>query len=147
MKRLLVVLVLVTMMMSTALAEVIDLKAMSTDDLIQLRQKITAEITERTIDPGNLIHAGVYIVGKDIKAGKYYLQMLPDTSGDVAILDGEKYKEAVEGKMANVNGDEGIFFRAYLSSGEQAYLSLEDGQVLLVRETGMLSIASPSWAP
>lgn len=151
MKRLVAVTVVLLMLCGVAFASGVDIASMSTDDLILLRQQISDEIKKRTNDDDNMLPKGVYVVGKDIKAGAYILTMLPDEYGTVFIIDTEeRYLEIVAKMNSNDTSDEsreGRVFEAYVSTGEQTYLSLKEGQVLITQGTGTLSDNKPSWAP
>jgi len=151
MKRLLVALVLVAMMMSTALAEVIDLAAMSTDDLIQLRQQITDEINTRAADPSDerLVPEGIYVVGKDIKAGKYVLKHYSDLFFSSFVVVFENLEAYQTKKLDRAAADEGlIVYQNQLRKGGSVYISIEDGQALLIDGGALLLVSeNPSWAP
>lgn len=99
MKKILSILLVMMLCMSIALAEAIDFKGMSTEELISLYQEIQAELSER-IDLGttNRIGRGSYVVGKDIKAGYYDFVCLdtdyfesgkPDNDIYIYLLDGD----------------------------------------------------------
>lgn len=151
MKRLFVALVLVTMIMSTALAEGVDLASMTTDDLIQLRQQITDEISLRVADPNDeqLVPEGIYVVGKDIKAGKYVLKHYSDLflSPVVVVFENiEAYQDIKQDRAAS--NKELIIYQKRLRKGDSVYISVEDGQALLIEGGSLLLVSeNPSWVP
>jgi len=71
MKRFLVILVLVFLVVSSAAAEDIDLSGLSFDQLIQLQSRINMELMQRDEWQEVTVPIGVYLVGKDIPAGKW----------------------------------------------------------------------------
>lgn len=151
MKRLVSVTVILLMLCGVAFASVVEFASMSTDDLILLRQQISDEIKKRTNDDDSILPKGVYVVGKDIKAGGYVFTMLPNEYGTILIIETEeRYLEVMATMNRNDNSDvsnEGRAFEIYVSRGEQAYFSLKEGQVLITTGTGTLSDNKPSWAP
>lgn len=70
MKKLLIIFVAIVCFATIALAEQ-DLSEMSFDELIDLRDKINAEITKRPEWKGVEVPAGEWIVGVDIPEGTY----------------------------------------------------------------------------
>ena len=152
MKRLVAVTVVLLMLCGVAFASVVDFASMSTDDLILLRQQISDEIKKRTNDDNDVLPRGAYVVGKYIRAGGYIFHMLPDVYGSILIIESEeRYRTIVEEMSKNetnyLTSMEGIAFETFLSYGEQTYLSLKDGQVLVTYGAGILSSHKPSWAP
>ena len=151
MKRLVAVTVVLLMLCGVAFASVVDFASMSTDDLILLRQQISDEIKKRANDDNDVLPRGIYVVGKDIRAGGYILHMLPEEHGNILIIDSEeRYQTILEKQYKNETSDltmEGLVFKTYLSFDEQTYLSLKDGQVLITNGSGILSSNKPSWAP
>lgn len=102
-----------------------------------------------------MIYDGVYVVGKDIKAGQYILTVVDSEYGmDVITFENEdtyasyfatkrftvgEEREAIE---ANANS------KAYARKLDTVSLNLHDGMVLLLKSgTGRLEAAKPSWAP
>ena len=70
MKRFLCIL-LICLMITPALAESIDLSAMTDDELKSEFQVIVSELISRGIWISEKIHAGLYVVGESIPAGTY----------------------------------------------------------------------------
>lgn len=75
MKKLVSILVLVFLVVSSAAAEDINLSSLSFDQLVQLQSRITMEIMQRNEWQEVTVPAGIYEVGKDIPAGTWSLEM------------------------------------------------------------------------
>lgn len=74
MKKLVSILVLVFLVVSSAAAEDIDLSGLSFDQLVQLQSRITMEIMQRDEWQEVTVPAGIYLVGRDIPAGKWNIK-------------------------------------------------------------------------
>lgn len=74
MKRFLVFLVALSLFVTCAFAEGIDLEGMTTDDLVALQAAVNAELAKRNFaEKEVIVPAGTYIIGEDIPAGCYTL--------------------------------------------------------------------------
>lgn len=72
MKRFLIALVALSLFVTCAFAESIDLESMTTDDLVALQSKILKELSKRDFPTKAFtVPMGEYIVGADIPAGNY----------------------------------------------------------------------------
>lgn len=72
MKRFLLVLVTLSLFVTCAFAEGVDLEGMATDELVALRDAVNAELAKRNFAEREvLVPAGTYIIGEDIPAGNY----------------------------------------------------------------------------
>lgn len=71
MRKVFVVMVLTMLIQSTALAEGIDLEGMDYEYLTSLKQLVDKELYSRPESAPRVLTPGSYIVGKDIKAGRY----------------------------------------------------------------------------
>lgn len=72
MKRFLIVLLTLSLFVPCAFAESIDLKSMTTDDLVALRDAVNAELAKRNFaEKEVVVPLGNYIVGEDIPVGTY----------------------------------------------------------------------------
>lgn len=71
MKKVLAAVLALVLVCSVALAEGIDLKAMSVDDLIALKTQIAGELMSRGEIKSVPVPPGEYICGVDIPAGSY----------------------------------------------------------------------------
>lgn len=80
MKRILIVVIAVCMALQCACAEGIDLTNLSFSELIELQQKLTAEIISRPEWKEVTVPAGTWIIGKDIPAGEYSIKVLSRTT-------------------------------------------------------------------
>ena len=148
MKRLMVIIMVLLMVTGVAFAYGVDIVSMSTDDLILLRQQISDEIKKRTNDDNDVLPRGIYVVGKDIRAGGYILHILPEENGSIWIIDSEEsHQKMVEKQNETDFKMIGLVFTTNLSFGGQTYLSLKDGQVLITYVAGILSSNKSSWAP
>ncbi len=143
MRKIVVMMVMLIMLVALvpAHAESIDLEALSLDELVSLRNRITDIISTRTVSSENEIYSGEYIVGEDIKPGKYiltFVRLVEDCShGKVSLLhkdeSGKYYYDDVVG----------------LSIGEEYYLDLTEGMRIDIRD-GVGTIretVKPFWEP
>lgn len=75
MKRFVVALLALMLFMSSAMAEGINLSEMPYEDLADLKKKIEIEFNARPEAEPFTLQPGGYIVGKDLKAGDYYIMV------------------------------------------------------------------------
>lgn len=144
MKKLLAVLVALFMLVPVALAEEIDLTKMTTEELEKLQQNIVLELISRGVSTDNVILKGLYVVGKDIKAGKYQITALDENPGQRVFLfpSEESLKAAMETKVLP---KEAVEYNPYNSA---VYITFEDGAAFVVEGSSMMiKEAKPSWAP
>lgn len=131
MKRLLLLILVLTLAVSNALAADIDLSAMTEEELIELR----AQIDELLGDSGDMIYEGTYVVGTDIKAGRYQLTCLASSLkvyAAVHLFDG--------------NDQDLAYYNVYI--GHSVYLNLEEGMSFeLQYGTFRIQPVSSNWAP
>lgn len=71
MKKVIAIFVLLLIVCSVAYAETVNLKGMTTDELIVLKTAIEQELIDRGEAKSIKVPAGTYIVGEDIPDGKY----------------------------------------------------------------------------
>lgn len=84
MKRFLSVLVTLSLFVTCAFAESVDLEGMTTDDLVALRDAVNAELSKRNFaEKEVIVPAGTYIIGEDIPAGTYTFR----STGDLIRID------------------------------------------------------------
>jgi hypothetical protein len=140
MKRITVLLLLITMLIGTASAESIDVGTMSIEELIELHEIIRKELESRidTSEP-SLIGSGKYLVGTMLKPGTYrFVSMSSDRSDSKCVVN------------ILADEDDSIFtawYTGYITIGESAVLTLEDGNVLIVDSgSGRLTAFEPTWA-
>lgn len=133
----------------SAFAEGIDMEAMSTDELLALREQLSAEINERLGDDNALIGDGVYVAGVDIKPGMYQITC-------AAAFDGrEFYINLFESKENYQKYDENRWnntayrlFQAALYEGGMATVNLIDGMAVeIYNGIGRVEAVKPDWMP
>lgn len=78
MKKLLLVALVACLLFSCAAADGVDLSAMSFDDLVSLRNAVTAELMARPEWQRVQVPAGRWIIGEDIPAGYYAISAPSD---------------------------------------------------------------------
>lgn len=148
MKKFSSILLVMMLCISVALAETIDFKGMSTEELISLYQEIQAELSER-IDLGatNRIGRGSYVIGKDIKAGYYDFVCLDTDYFESGKPDNDIYIYLLDGDTAADLGER-IYWEQRFAIGSHVTFNLEEGTLLEIDGcSGELNAISPSWVP
>lgn len=120
-----------------------DFSAMSTDELLALREQLNAEIVIRTGPDSAAIGRGVYYVGETLKAGSYELACVEQNT-DALYFWVEVYesKEAFdEGKVS--------FNCGQMVLGSVTTLTISDGMVVKIKNgSGTLrALEKPDWMP
>lgn len=88
MKRFLIVLVILSLFVTCAFAESVDLKSMTTDDLVALRDAINAELAKRNFaEKEVVVPLGSYIAGEDIPVGTYSVSPGGSTVSMIIVYD------------------------------------------------------------
>ncbi len=136
MKRIAALVLAITLLSSTpVIAADLDLSSMTTDELVALQDSIKTELNDRGYSANDEIATGVFLVGRDIRAGVFTF-------------------EASEHTMINIYDDMEKYNNLdYLSDivvleGESGSIALADGQVMeIVSGKGRLTEDKPSWAP
>lgn len=141
MKRFLILISTMLAFSISAMAEDIDIKKMTTEELVALRSSIGNELSERGYD---IFCSGSYVVGTDIKAGTYMFKCYSvvedrDYGGNygeiIFYADQEAFKKV-----------ERTIDLIYL--GEDYCLNLKDGMIIELSScSGTLQSVKPSWAP
>lgn len=150
MKKFLSVLILVLLLFSTSAgAESIDLESMSMDELIAIKNAVTDEIYSR-LDfsfEDTKIGAGYYLVGEDIKAGKYEFICTSAETGSLS--SGKEWSQGIVCVVSSVDEDaEKVVEFGEIQVGEKYKFELEEEQVLvIVRCNGLIQEYSHSWTP
>ena len=148
-KTLIALLVSFTLFTTTANASSIDLESMTTDELIELKDKIHQEIMERVQDEGieEPIYQGTYIVGEDIKPGKYVIVFRNE-------FEDKTKRDLFRGYIkCYTNSDSAIndnyYFSDRLIIDEECGVNLDDGNVLVIGSNYAMIKSAPksSWAP
>lgn len=122
----------------TCFAADVDLKSMSIEELIALRDEVIAEINEKVNPVDDVIGAGVFVVGTDIKEGIFNLTVISDTFGAVKLYESkEMYDEG-----------ETILWKNP-AQGDMVTVNLHEGMVLEIGgfSCSIVEQVKPSWAP
>ena len=127
MKRFLAIMVLVLMVVSSAAAEDIDLSGLSFDQLIQLQSRITMEIMQRDEWQEVTVPAGVYVIGKDIPAGSWSVEMACKGSCEVLLYPN---KEESENEFGFSLFD--VVLSEYIEKTTVGKLDLKNGNILVL---------------
>lgn len=134
MKRLILLVLVLTMAVSPALAAGIDLSKMTDAELVELR----AQIDEILDDDSSKIYEGKYVVGTDIKPGRYKLTCYQFLN----IL------AAMHVRLYTANNPDEWLESYDIVTGSSVYVNLTEGMILTL-EYGSCYIktASADWAP
>lgn len=146
MKKFIVFLLLVVLSVTPAFAEEYDVSSLSTEELIALLENVRLELTERIgLVEDNRIGQGVYVVGKDIKAGSYdFLCLDTEVKNDEPLNSISLYTVAEDG----VSQDERLWFIDGTAINEHFVLNLSEGTILEIWKcSGLLTETQPSWVP
>ena len=95
-RRFLCCLLACLLLIPAALADVPDISALTNDEIVELLEKVNAEIVSRGITKTAKLPQGTYIGGQDIPAGKYIFTCMAvgDDWGNVTV-----YTEGGQGKQ------------------------------------------------
>ena len=124
-----------------AFAEEVDLSGMDLAALLKLHEQLDSAIQEKfdcELD-ANGFYQGIYVVGKDIKAGRYLLTMTTETYFMCHLYEDMTHKEAHDGGQ----------HETLLAVGDTLQLTLEDDMVLVI-DQGAVSVKmvpKAEWAP
>lgn len=150
MKKIVSMMMLAILLMTCAVgyAEGIDVSAMSTDDLLAIREMVNAEITIRIGGDDNLIGDGVYVAGVDIKPGRYKITCaaaFDDREFYVNLFDSkEHYQEYDKSRWNNASYR---FSQAALIEGGVTFVNLADGMTIeIYNGIGRMEAVQPDWA-
>ena len=132
MKRLILLILVLTMAVPPALAAEIDLSQMTDAELIELR----AQIDEILNDNGSKIYEGTYVAGTDIKPGRYELTCYQST---LTLMNVMLYADNTQDDMLE---------DYHLMTGSSVYVNLTEGMVLTLKlGSCYIKTASADWAP
>lgn len=129
-------------MLVTGLSESnVDLKSYSDDELMSLRDAISDELINRGVEFDVPFYPGMYVAGKDIKAGAYDIAISSEYGGTASVYASED----------DFSKDNGLTYD-YIGEGQEGYhLSLNDGMVLVIDfiDGGSMRLRSSKspWAP
>ena len=121
-----VLLVLVLLCCTTALAESFDPKQLSLDELVEMRKLITAEINERLAETDGMFFPADYTVGKHIPAGCYLVTC-------TEVLNDENYGRVAVWAAGKSNWDCHIV--EDLKASEIILVDLVEGDTLRIRNS------------
>lgn len=122
MKRILSVLIILSMLSIPAFAEVPDLSSMTLEELIELRVQLNAEIDSRFVPDSTRLYNGTYFCGADLEPGVYLVY------NDIA-------DQNVKKPYVTVDYPEGSLRKQafeYISYGDRVRIVLEQGCALTV---------------
>ena len=155
MKKVLIIMCAAILFLTPAFAEDYDFSEKKLDELIMLRSRIDEEITTRIGTNNSMIYMGSYLVGTDIKAGRYLITCTKEnenaTNGMVIVVF--RSDEAYEANYPTsyVYGDyrdnADVFIG--IDEGESALLSIQDGDHLVINwgQGTCIPYQAPSWQP
>ena len=137
MKRFWGILLAMALLCVPALAEEIDLSAMSLDELVELQMRVHSEIAARTAASEDIIREGQYTVDQGIAPGNYEFTCT-------------KKRETNSSEFAAISLHQNnnlIQFIRDLSVGDVVYLHLESEMILEISNCeGTLSVAAHAWS-
>lgn len=123
----------------------IELGSMSTVDLLNLRNAITEELSQR--NEVDIISEGAYEVGVDIREANFKLTGITDWGATIYVYeDKESYKANNKDKMTRYHAsgseeNDGI-------QGDSVYVNLKKGEIFEVYiGPAIIEEEKPSWAP
>ena len=135
MRKLLGIIAVLCIAMTTpALAYNVDLKALSDEEILQLKEDVIAEIKERDLALSDVMHEGTYTIGEDIAAGSYM----------VVPADGERHASIAVCETAETYKDQIIYEQHYLSDGDSVVINLKDGNILMVKDNALFTVSEKS---
>lgn len=115
-----VAIVFLFLIMSSCLADSVDLDSMNLHQLLELEQEVHKKIYE--YDPSSewVLYQGTYIVGKDLEAGGYLFQCIDLTPDTVRI------------SICNRDSNGNVVEFEYVDLGEVYHIHIDDGQTLII---------------
>lgn len=141
MKKFIALLLSILCLSAPVLAEEVNFDDMDLAALLALHEKLDAAIQEQMdcVLDGDNIYQGVYVVGQDIKPGRYLLTSLSKTYFMCHLYQDQEHKAAHDGGQ----------HETLLSIGDTLSIKFEEGMVFVV-DQGVVSvkmISDPEWAP
>ena len=125
MKKLMAFILVIASLSCFAFAEGIDLGGMSINELYKLQESVDSEIRSRIncAESSNDIHTGVYVVGEDIKSGRFILTVSTNDTFEYYLYKDEASKK---------NNDYIQYGWMYLDAGKTVECNLKDGMILYI---------------
>lgn len=141
MKKVLAFLLVCILFVTPVFAEGMDLSSMSVEELIQLHNQIDEILADKFKCELGVIYPGIYVVGKDIKEGRYLLNCLKTGMVNFWIITLYENEDEFENRNRLYNEN--------LEIGGQAQLNLTDGMVIEIHDgLGMITVAEKQpWEP
>ena len=120
----------------------IDLASMSLEDLVSLKDAVNEEIATKGGD--NVLGAGIYEVGVDIKASSFKLTSYEGSdSANIIIYDSKESMEADDNVFYTF-----MYYDEEKETQESTIINLKDGQILETTGSLIIEDASKSfWTP
>ena len=120
----------------------VDLESMSLEDLVSLKDAVNEQIAAKGGD--NVIGAGIYEVGKDIKAANFKVTPY-EASGSMSL---ELYASEADMTAYNSLFNSFLYYDEKKTSQESVSLNLKEGQILQISGPLIIEDASKAfWAP
>ena len=138
----LVVFALISMLITGLSESNVDLKSYSDDELMSLRDSISDELINRGVEFDVPFYPGMYVVGKDIRAGSYDI-----------VLSGCGYGDSIAFYASNEDRENYniMKFDSFDENQEGYHLTVEDGMVFDITfmngGTMRLKSSKSPWAP
>jgi hypothetical protein len=148
MKKLLALVLGLLLLVVPALAEETDLAALSLEELVALRERIDAEIAARIPVNEAPFYTGIYVVGRDIKAGVYVIdwEALQPIDGEISgKFEGNLFANEAN-FQENITAYRVIYSTFYNQTEGSWAITLTDGMVLTVTIEGAARIRSEDHA-
>ena len=137
MKKVLALIVVMILLIPSVFAEGLDVESLTVDELMQYRKEIQDELTKRQASDPAMFFSGTYVVGVDIRAGRYILYI--DAASNL-------YAEV---SLSRADESDNSFWKQ-IRENETFYLELYDGDELSVsgiKLAHLTVIPMPEWAP
>ena len=128
MKKFFAVLLLLTTLFTPAVAEELDLDGMSLEELLAMQSSIQQAIEKKISGSGEILPEGEYVVGEDIKAGKYIFTVISAKFYDQS----NEFSSRCHVKVYSEEDKRIIQDADRLQVGDLVYLNLSDGMKLSV---------------
>lgn len=141
MKKVLAFLLVCILFVTPVFAEGVDLSSMSVEELIQLHNQIDEILADKFKCELDVIYPGTYVVGRDIKEGRYILNCLKTGIVNFWIITFYENEEELENRNSLTNEN--------LRIGDQVQINLIDGMVVEIDDgLGTISVVEKQpWEP
>lgn len=148
MKQVFTVLLVLMLCMTTTLAEsAIDVSSLTTDELLVVFADVQKELESRIgASENNQIGQGIYVVGKDIKAGAYRFTCLETGTYEDGTQRNAFYIYQLEDD--GVSQGKTLWYLFDAAQNAQATFTLSEGTIFEIWNcSGFLTEIHPAWAP